>query len=187
MNQVSIKAGVLDLYSPKFGLDTFGKAGERIILNVVISKNSGPIRLFGTYRIESRHAQISSDFLGTLGGAAEILSVSCYTLQDAISEINTLCQSQIPSWGFGLMQDGHSLFAKLESRRFPATALRNYTVGGRFYLTIRLLGKKVKIELSDRRIKVYDFSRREISGLAVIGNRLVPKRAFQHPELDMQS
>jgi hypothetical protein len=171
----------LDLYSPKFGLDSLGHEGERITIKVVLSSDSESASLYGRYTIGSRHAQISAEFLGAFGTSVSVVSVGRYTLQDAVSEMNGL--SHTYPWSFSLLCVGDDLYAEIESRRFPVLLRRMYSVGGRLYLLIQVLGKRLKIGLSSDGVRFYDSSNREIAGLAIVGNRLIVKRKFQHPEL----
>lgn len=181
MQQVSVASNALDLYSPKFELDNLGKAEERIIIKVLVSGDSKSINLFGTYAVGSRHAQISSNILGAFGGIVTVLSVSRYGIQDAISEINS--RSQTRPWNLNLALAGNNLLAEIESRKFPLTLKRMYTIGGRLYLLVQLLGKRLKISMGNDEITLYDSSNREIVGLTTVGNRLTIKRKFQHLEL----
>lgn len=183
---MSITSNALDLYSPKFGLDGLGKGGEKIIIRVVVSMNDKSIRLFGSYEIGSRHAQISADVLGILGDMVTISSVSRYAFQDAVSEINAFFEKQFQTWGLTLFLAGNNLIVRLQSRKFPAIVKRVYTSGGRLNVVLQLLGKLIKIVLTNEEIKIFDSSRREIVGLVAVGKRLALKRKFQHPELDAE-
>ena len=110
-------------------------------------------------------------------------SVTRYNLEDALRDINIILASQQRSMGFGLVLTEGRAQVTLEHKTFPALVRRVYTVGGRLYLLVSLLGKTVKLEFSGDSFKMYDSSRRELAGLTLIGNRLVLKGSFQNPEL----
>ena len=58
---VSIDSGILDLFSPKFGLDRLGKPGEKMMICVVVASRDGSHKMtvFGNYAVGGRHAQIA--------------------------------------------------------------------------------------------------------------------------------
>jgi hypothetical protein len=172
----------LDLYSPKFGLDQLGRPGEKVVIKVTLLDSEKLFVIFGTYRVGSRHAQISSDLLLGLNDSVKVSSVIRYTPRDAVRDIDETLSLKFPTWNLQMTFD-ESLHISLDSRLFPASMSRFYTVGGKLYLVIRLLGKRIRIEFLGNGARVFDSSRRELTGMTAVGNTLVLRRKFQHPEL----
>ena len=87
---VSIIAGALDLYSPKFNLDALGMPGEKVTIRAVVASKDGLKRviLFGTYTIGGRHAQISSSKLQDMGPEVDVVSIGRYSFKDFIDDTN---------------------------------------------------------------------------------------------------
>lgn len=171
----------LDLYSPKLGLDLLGRPGEKVFLKISVKTGSRDAVFFTSYTIGTRHAQISSISLSGLGSEVQVLSVVRYTLGDALREINAKLAQEESSIRFDLAMTEGKVRLRLESRQVPAIVKRAYTVGGRFYVLLVLLGKTIRLEFSGDSLRLYDSSRRDLASLAVVGNRLVLKRRFQNP------
>jgi hypothetical protein len=180
LEQVAVSSGAIDLYSPKFGLDGLGTKGEKVTLKVSVLYGGKELVLFGTYAIGARHAQITSDSISKLGSEVQVLSVVRYRLEDALSDINSGLRRR-PDLRLELFAKDNKIGLRLESRELFFAVKQKYTVGGRLYLLLLILGKRVKVEVSDGRIRMFDNSRRELAGIALVGNRLVLKRKFQHP------
>ncbi len=92
---VSVQGGLLDLFAPKFGLDSLGAPGETIILKVVIElRNQGRLVLFASYPINGRHVQIRTKKLIELGPEVSVVSVSRYSKKTFIAEANDALSRQ---------------------------------------------------------------------------------------------
>src|SRR5271155_1417512 len=89
---VSVTAGLLDLYAPKFGMDALGVPGESVTIRVLVASKDGQKRMtfFGTYMIGGRHAQISSQRLIELGPEVNVVSIERYSLKDFVEDVNKL-------------------------------------------------------------------------------------------------
>ena len=166
---------------PNFGLDRLGQKGERITIKVTLQKDTKLASLYGSYTVGSRHAQLSAELLGDFGPLVNVVSVERFDLNDAVLGINSLGR-QTNALGLNLLTFEGELYAEIEQRRLPAPLRRMYSVGGRLYLLIQVLGKRLKIGLSSDEVRLYDSSNRGIVGLAIVGDRLRIKRRFQHPE-----
>jgi len=184
---VSIKSGVLDLYSPKFRLDDLGHPGEKIILRIQAFTGVNPLVLFSGYTVGSRHAQLSTNQLVGLGDSVLISEISRYILEDAIKDINGFLEAGGRRMGLELATKESEAYAFVESRRLPVHVKRMYTVGGTLFLILQILGKRIRLELSSNGVTLYDSSRRELIGLTLVGNRLTLRRKFQHAELATNS
>jgi hypothetical protein len=181
--QVAIGSKALDLFSPKFGLDDLGLPGEKILLKATLSTGGKVSVIFGTYKIGSRHAQISANILTDFGGSVQVTSVVRYSLSDLIRDVNPIFQRDYPKLNLVDVGRDETLRVGLEAKFFSAKVARLYTVGGRVYLVLQVLGKNIRIEFFEEGVRIFDSSRRELTGLTIAGNRLLLRRRFQHPEL----
>src|SRR5438132_5781263 len=96
MSEVSVNAGIMDLYAPKFDLDKLGMPGEKVTIRVTVSSKDGMRRMFlyGGYTVGGRHAQIASQNLLPLGPEITVTKIERYTIRDFVEEVNESLKKQ---------------------------------------------------------------------------------------------
>jgi hypothetical protein len=177
---VSVQGGLLDLYAPKFGLDTLGIPGEKVILKAVVESPEGRrLKLFATYSINGRHVQISTKKLAELGPEIRVVSVGRHTKENFIAEVNDALSRQSLQGSPRFVSGGAQLSLSVEGKLTPANLESMYTAAARVFALIKCQGATLRIALGDE-VQLFDTSRRRLVGMRMKGEKLILERAFQN-------
>lgn len=181
--EVSVQSGVLDLYMPKFGLEMLGIPKERIMLRVVVASSDlkKQLVLFGTYVVDSRHAQIATRELVSLGSTVIIKSIGRYSLKNFVSDVNEWLVSNRMEGEPRITSEEKGVFFCISGKTIPAQVKSMYASGAKVYAIVECCGKIVQIALGSDGVELFDFQRRKLAGMAFDGTDLTLLRAFQHP------
>jgi hypothetical protein len=59
---ISVTAGILDLFSPKFGLDNLGTPGDRMMIRLVLAPTDGRRRMIvhWNHKAQGRHTDLGT-------------------------------------------------------------------------------------------------------------------------------
>jgi hypothetical protein len=179
---VSVTTGILDLFSPKFGLDSLGTPGEKMIIRVVLASTDGSRRMtvYGNYKVGSRHAQIASREIETIGSEVEVVTVTRYTLKDFIEEVNEHLDAHEPSLQFRFAWEGGKAFLKVAEQSVPISFREMYPTAAKACGVFECKGKSAKVVLGEK-VELFDLQRRKLSGLRLKEDKLILEREFQNP------
>ena len=177
---VSIIAGALDLYSPKFNLDALGMPGEKVTIRVVVASKDGmkKLTLFGTYTIGGRHAQISSSQLQDIGPEVDVVSIGRYSFKDFIDDTNGALVELPFSHPIRFVWENGEVFLRLEGEALPVVFQRMYTAAAKACAVLECQGKTIKAVLGEE-LELFDPNRRKLSGLRLKDEKLILEREFQ--------
>ncbi len=178
---VSMDGGVLDLFSPKFGLDGLGMPGEKVMIRVVVASKDRSLRIavFGNYTIGGRHAQIATREIQRLGKDVEVVSVARYALKDFIEDVNKGLEVHEPRHAFRLAWEKGRTLLNLNGRSVSVMFREMFTTAGKAY-GIFDCGGKSKV-MAGEGVELFDLQGRRVSGLTLKGDKLIPERSFQNP------
>ncbi len=180
---VSVSAGLLDLYAPKFGLDGLGVPGEKLTIRVLITSRDGrkKITLFGTYNIGGRHAQISSRQLSELGPEVDVVSIERYSLKNFVEDVNKVLTNNSLKGKLEIKWENGKVWLVVDGRVLPVTVQSMYVAAAKIFAVLECQGKAIRIALGDE-VELFDASRRRLVGMRMKGEKLMLERAFQNPE-----
>ena len=178
---VSIIAGALDLYSPKFNLDALGMPGEKVTIRVVVASKDGLKRviLFGTYTVGGRHAQISSSQLQDMGSEVDVVSIERYSFKDFIDDTNGALIKLSLSHPIRFVWENGKVFLRLEGEVLPVVFQKMYTAAAKACAILECQGKTIKAVLREE-LELFDPNRRKLSGLRLKDEKLILEREFQN-------
>jgi hypothetical protein len=184
LNEVSVSAGIMDLYAPKFDLDKLGMPGEKVTIRVTASSKDGSktMFLYGGYTVGRRHVQIASQDLLGIGNEIIVTKVERCTMRDFVEEVNGSLK-KLPLEGLvQLIWTGGRVSLNVEGKTLPATARRVYTTGAKICAVIECAGRTLKIFCGNGGVEMFDLQRRKLMGLSMRDDALVLRRSFQNPE-----
>ena len=174
----------MDLYAPKFRLNELGPPGETIFLKVVVeSTGKRGLILFASYVIGSRHIQIATKKLADLGATLNVISVSRYSEDDFLTDVNDLLSRQKMQGNLNLFRNDGGLFLSIDGVGVPAKLEGLYTAAARIYAVIHCGGSEVRIAMGEM-VELFDLQRRKLVGLRLADGQPVLLRSFQHREKD---
>ena len=181
---VSVTAGLLDLFAPKFGMDGLGvEPGEKITIRVTVSSKDGQKRmiLFGTYAIRGRHTQISSQGLSELGPEVDVISVERYALKNFVEDVSKILADNPLIGEPEIRWENGKIWFVIGGKSLPVTLQSIYVAAARIFAVLECQGKRMKVALGDE-VEIFDGSRRKLSGMRLKGEKLILERAFQNLE-----
>lgn len=180
---VSVSAGLLDLFAPKFQMDALGVPGEKVTIRVLVGSKDGSKRmtLFGTYTIGGRHAQITSRRLVALGPEVDVLSIERYSLKDFVEDVNELVSKGPIKGKPELRWEDGKVWLLVGGKALQANVSSMYVAAAQVFALLECQGKKLRIALGDE-VELFDASRRRLSGMRMKDEKLILERAFQNAE-----
>jgi len=181
---VSVTAGLLDLYAPKFGMNEVGVPGEKVTIRVLVASKDGQKRMtfFGTYMIGGRHAQISSQRLTELGGDVDVVSIVRYSMKDFVEDVNKTVANVSLRGKPELRWESAKVWLVVDGRALPVNVQSMYVAAAKIFSILEYQGKALRIALGDE-VEMFDSSRRRLVGMRMKGEKLMLERAFQNPDV----
>jgi hypothetical protein len=183
---VSVTAGLLDLYAPKFGMDALGVPGEKVTIRVLVASKDGQTKmtLFGTYMIGGRHAQISSQRLMELGRDVDVVSIARYSIKDFVEDVNKLVASDTLKGKPELRWESGKVWLVVDGKVLPVNVQSMYVAAAKVFSILECREKALRIALGDE-VEMFDSSRRRLIGMRMKGEKLMLERAFQNAETSL--
>jgi hypothetical protein len=179
---VSHSGKLLSISAKKFGLHSLGGSGEKIVLEVVLSPQSGErsIALFVNYCVGRKEAQIAVKNLRNISEAVDVTSVSRYNLGNLADALAKFLRQRSDESNFQVISTNGGLLLRSERLELPVEIKRLYASGGKVYSVLVSNGKAFKLVLDEREPQLFDLQRRRLVGIEITDTALVLQRAFQH-------